>query len=170
MQADTLAASVGRRAEGRIRGALISTALIAAMFAVPGSALAASSSVWVVQLAGASGTAPTTTSLHYGNPFNVAYKSQERQPWAHAVCYANSSSVLAGAAAADGSIWGSWYSLWAGGPSPQNFLLGASVSPVWTSGGADCVVDLVKVSGKYLGALGFSNQAVLATTRFTVAP
>lgn len=151
---------------------VLSLSLVAAlMLLLPlQGVLAASSSVWVVQLAGASGTVPTTASLHYADPFNVAYKSQERQPWAHATCHANSSSVLSGEAAADGSIWGSWYSLWAGGPSPQRFVLGASVSPVWTGGGADCTVDLVKVSGKYLGALGFSNQTVLAQTHFTVAP
>ncbi len=171
MQAGSDTASVARHGRGRIGGVILSFAMIAAVLIVPASTLAASSSVWVVQLAGATGTAPTTASLHFSDPFSVAYRSQERQPWAHAVCYANSSSVLAGgAAAADGSIWGSWYSLWAGGPTPQNFVLGASVSPLWTSGGADCVVELVKVSGKYLGASGFSNQTVLAQTRFAVAP
>jgi hypothetical protein len=151
---------------------VLSLSLVAAlMLLLPlQGVFAASSSVWVLQLAGASGTVPTTASLHYNDAFNVGYKSQERQPWAHATCYANSSSILTGAAAADGSIWGSWYSLWSDGPSPQNFVLGASVSPVWTGGGADCTVDLVKVSGKYLGASGFSNQTVLAQTRFTVAP
>jgi hypothetical protein len=148
---------------------VLSLGLVAALMLLPlQGVLAASSSIWVVQLAGTS--QPATASLHYNDAFNVAYKSQERQPWAHATCYANSSSILSGVAATDGSIWGSWYSLWSGGPSPQNFVLGASVSPVWTAGGADCTVDLVKVSGKYLGASGFSNQTVLAQTRFTVAP
>jgi hypothetical protein len=166
MQAGSGAASIERHSRGRIAGAILSAAVLAALIAAPAATLAASSSIWVTQLGGATGT----VSLHIGDAFTVGYTSQERQPWAHATCYANSTSVLSSTAAPDGSIWGSWYSLWAGGPSPQNFVLGASVSPVWTGGGADCVVDLVKVSGKYLGALGFSNETVLAQTRFTVAP
>ena len=158
-----------RQARPSARLSLFLTAALMLLLPLQG-VFAASSSVWVVQLAGASGTAPTTAALHDGDAFSVAYKSQERQPWAHATCYANSSSILSGAAATDGSIWGSWYSLWSGGPSPQNFVLGASVSAVWTGGGADCTVDLVKVSGRYLGASGFSNQTVLARTQFAVAP
>lgn len=160
-----------RPRRNRPSGALSLSLVAALMLLLPlQGVLAASSSVWVVQLAGLTGASTTTTSLHDGDAFTVAYKSQERQPWAHATCYANSSSILSGAAAADGSIWGSWYSLWSSGPSPQNFVLGASVSPLWTGGGADCTVDLVKVSGKYLGASGFSNETVLARTQFTVSP
>jgi hypothetical protein len=156
------------RPRRRVAAEVLALGLIAALF-VPIGSLAASSSVWVVP-AGSGSVATSSTELRFGDGFVVGYTSQERRPWGHAVCYATSTTVLSGAVAADGSIWASWYSLWDGGPSPQRFVLGDSVSPVWVGGGADCRVDLVKVSGKYLGALGFSNQTVLATTRFSVAP
>jgi hypothetical protein len=163
------AAAIARR-EARPRGATALALVIGLLLVLPlQGVFAASSSVWVVELSGSAGTAPTAASLHFGDAFTVGYQSQVRQPWGHATCYANSTTILSGQVATDGSIWGSWFSLWDGGPSPQNFVLGASVSPVWTGGGADCVVDLVKVSGKYLGAQGFSNETVLATTTFVAA-
>ena len=159
------------RREARPRRITALMLVIGLMLVLPlQGVFAASSSIWVVELSGSTGAAPTNASLKLGDAFTVGYQSQVRQPWGHAVCFANSTTVLSGPAAADGSIWGSWYSLWDGGPSPQNFVLGASVSPVWTGGGAACVVDLVKVSGKYLGAMGFSNETVIAETRFTASP
>lgn len=164
MQAGALAASTGRRSSARVRATILCLAVAGALVVAPMTAFAGGgSSVWVVT----GGGAAPTTAVQFGSAFVVGYRSSERQPWAHARCYANATTVLSGAPAPDGSIWGSWYSLWAGGPSPQNFVLGASVSPVWVGGGADCIVDLVKVSGKYLGANGFSNQTVLASTRFS---
>jgi hypothetical protein len=154
---------VERRARRRISAELIGLGLLA-MLALPVATSAGTSSVWVVEVAGG---ARSASALHFGDRFTVGYKSQEKQPWAHAVCYANDTTLTTGSG---GAVWGSWFSLWAGGPTPQNFVLGDSVEPTWVGGGADCVVELVKTSGKYLGALGFSNETVLARTSFTVAP
>ncbi len=117
----------------------------------------------------ASSVSVDQTELHFGDHFTVSYQTNTPQPWALARCYPNGSSVYSGVNA-DGSFWGEWFSVYPGGPSPQNFILGDSVSPLWTGGGADCTVDLYKLSGKYLGAQGFQHQDLLAETAFTVAP
>jgi hypothetical protein len=126
------------------------------------------SAVWVNELSAGSGQA--IPALHSGDVFTVGYSTSERQPWALAQCYANGTTVLSGSPNTDGTIWAEWFSVYPGGPMPQQFVLGQSVSPIWTSGGADCTVTLAKLSGKYNGALGFSNVTVLATTAFSAAP
>lgn len=124
-----------------------------------------SSSIWVVELTAT--LAPQ--QLRYGQHFTVGYSTSARQPWALAQCYPNATTEYSGTHS-DGTIWSEWYSVYPGGPSPQNFILGDSVSPLWTGGGADCTVTLAKLSGKYRGALGYSNVTVLATATFVVAP
>lgn len=134
--------------------------------AVPQLVLArTTSSVWVVELTGT--LAPQT--LQYGQHFTVGYTTSARQPWALAQCYPNDTTTFSGTYA-DGTIWAEWYSVYPGGPAPQDFILGESVAPLWTAGGADCTVTLAKLSGKYNGAQGFSNVSVLATFSFSVAP
>jgi hypothetical protein len=180
MRAARSAASIVRHAGGAATEALLVAALIGALAiafgpvyapasflsGAGGAEAASGSSVWVTELAG---LAPTS-GLSYGAHFTVGYKTNTQQPWALARCYANSTTVLGGAPYADGSIWGEWFSVYPGGPSPQDFVLGASVSPVWTGGGADCTVGLYKLSGKYNGAQGFTNQTLLATYPFTANP
>ena len=50
-----------------------------------------------------------------------------------------------------------------GGPTPQDFVLGASIRDYWTGGGADCRVDLITVDSKGL------RKSLLARTRFEAA-
>lgn len=126
------------------------------------------SAVWVNELSAGSGQA--ASALHVGDAFTVGYSTNERQPWVLAQCYANGTTVLSGSPYADGTIWAEWFSVFPGGPMPQQFVLGQSVSPIWTGGGADCTLTLAKLSGKYNGAQGFSNVTVLASRAFTVAP
>jgi hypothetical protein len=158
---------------------LTAVALAAALLlAVSGSALAKggnggatnSSSVWIVELLSPALASAPAPELYLGHPFTVGYQTNVQEPWALAQCYPNSTTVLSGVPYADGTIWGEWFSVYLGGPSPQDFVLGASVSPIWTGGGADCTVGLYKLSGKYNGALGFTNQTLLATYAFAVAP
>jgi hypothetical protein len=137
--------------------------LVAALFVVPFSttfAAQSSSSVWIET---ASGTRAAANSVHYGDAFAVGYTTRERQPWAHVVCYPNSSTQYA-STNRDGSIWGMDYSVYPGGPSPQDFVAGQSVDGNWSAGGADCRVDLLKYSS------GYTRSTVLATSRFTVMP
>ena len=159
--------SRARHAMEAVTEGVLLAALVAG--AVAGSALAAggktSSEVWIDELATA-----RSGGLAYGSAFTVGYASREREPWAHAVCYANDTTELSGSPRDDGSIWGAWFSVYPGGPNPQHFVLGTSVTPTWIGGGADCEVQLVKLSGKYNGALGFSNATVLAKTAFTAVP
>ena len=148
--------------EGTLIAALAVGMLAGATFAASGRT---ASDVWVDELGGA-----RAAGLARGSHFTVGYASREREPWAFAVCFANDTSVLSGSPKDDGSIWGAWFSVYPGGPNPQDFVLGESVTPTWVGGGADCEVQLVKLSGKYNGALGFSNATVLARTTFTAVP
>lgn len=135
----------------------------ASLLVLPFSAASAgqgSSSVWVESGAGvrlASG------DVHYGDAFRVGYSTRERQPWAHVVCRASSTSVF-DSTYPDGSIWGMYYSVYPGGPSPQAFVAGQSVDGNWSSGGANCRVDLLKYSNNY------ARWTVLASGTFTVEP
>jgi hypothetical protein len=128
----------------------------------------AASAVWVNELSSGPGLAPA--ALRMGDAFTVGYTTSERQPWALAQCYATDTTVLSGAPYADGTIWAEWFTVYPDGPLPQNFVIGESVSPIWTGGGANCTVTLAKLSGKYNGAQGFSNVTVLATTSFAASP
>lgn len=118
------------------------------------------SSVWIESTSGAR---LANGQVQFGDRFVVGYTTRERKPWAHAVCFPNTSTVF-GRANTDGSVWGMFYSVYRGGPQPQAFVAGESVDGNWVSGGADCRVDLLKYSSDY------SRATVLATTRFTVAP
>ena len=152
-------ASAGRRLLGASAEAALITLLLFGLIA--GTALAArpsDSSVWVNELA-----ADARVSLALGDSFSVGYSSREREPWAVARCYANASTVASGTYG-DGLVWNAVFSLWQGGPTPQSFTLGESVYPLWTDGGADCVVTLVKYSRD------LQRTTVLAESAFTVAP
>jgi len=129
--------------------------------ATPALAAAAPSAVWVT-MGDASTRTTATTEVPYGSPFVVGYSTRERQPWALVRCYPNASTVY-GMTFADGSVWGEYYSLYAGGPVPQSFLLGDGYAN-WTSGGADCTVELLKFSADY------AKSTVLARSSFTGTP
>ena len=118
----------------------------------------ATSSVWVNELSGAGAAA--SAGLQLGDHFSVGYDTRENEPYALARCYPNESTEYTGTYA-NGSIWGEVFSVYDGGPTPQAFQLGASVYPLWTGGGADCTVELVKYSRN------LSRMTVLATTSFT---
>ena len=135
---------------------------VAALIALPISQAFAGwggSSVWIE--GGATSRAGTAV-VGYGDAFGVGYQTRERKPWAHAVCYANGSTRY-NEAYADGSIWGMYYSVYSGGPQPQDFVAGLSVDGNWSGGGADCRLDLLKFSNDY------TRATVLASTSFTVS-
>ena len=145
----------------KIRAHVALALLVAAVIVIPTSQAAAGSglsSVWIETNAGARAGA---ASIAYGDAFVVGYRTSERKPWAHVVCFANASSVFA-RTYGDGSIWGMDYSVYAGGPQPQDFVAGLSVDGNWAGGGADCRVDLRKYSNNY------SRWTVLASSWFTV--
>ena len=176
MKALTTAASGIRHATGvALEAILLLAILIAVAFGAAmalghgpegaGSVLAArggsgatSSPVWVAERAGVTAR---LAPLQYGSPFTVGYSSKEREPWAHATCYPNDSTVYS-FTYADGSIWGEYFSVYDGGPLPQAFELIDPIARNWTSGGASCQVSLVKFSGDY------SRETVLVTSTFEV--
>ena len=142
---------------------LLMILLVPALLVVmAGGALAAkpTSSIWVNEMSGAQAQ---TTPLTFGDPFTVGYSSKEREPWALAQCYPNDTTTFS-ATYADGTIWSEVFSVYPGGPSPQAFVLGDSIYPLWSGGGADCVVSLVTFSHD------LSRSAVHATAWFTVVP
>jgi hypothetical protein len=166
-------------AVGHVAGVTAQAFLIGAILAVVALALSAAlrpagsfggvpttyaatggSSVWIESTSGAR---LTSGGVHFGDPFGVGYSTKERKPWAHAICFANDSTVFA-EANPDGSIWGMYFSVYSGGPQAQHFVAGESVDGNWASGGADCRVDLVRFSSDY------ARETVLASTRFSVAP
>lgn len=131
------------------------------IFVMAGVALAAkpsSSSVWVNEL-----SADARVLLSLGDRFSVGYATREREPWALAECRPNATTVYS-ATYPDGTVWSEVFSVYPGGPTPQDFTLGESVYPLWTSGGADCTVTLLKYSPD------LSRHTVLATADFTAAP
>lgn len=117
------------------------------------------SSVWINDVS----TERTEAALQFGSSFTVGYSTREREPWALAECYPNGTTTFSNTYA-DGTIWGEVFSVYPGGPSPQSFVVGASIFPLWTGGGADCVVSLVTYSHD------LSRKTVLATSSFTVEP
>lgn len=177
MRAILVAGSIARHSMGMLAQALLVAAIIGALtlgaatlanvapsgaesvLAGKGSG-GAGSSVWIMELSETGRVAP----LRYGNAFTVGYSTKDRQPWAFTQCVANSTTVLSASPYADGSIWGEYFSVYSGGPLPQAFVVGESVSPIWTGGGADCTVSLLRFSADY------ARQTVLAVTTFSVAP
>jgi len=117
-----------------------------------------SSTVWVEQLA-----ASRSAGMAYGSDFTVGYSTTAREPWAEAYCYPNDSTVYR-RTFGNGWVWGQTYSVYAGGPTPQDFNLTDPIADNWTGGGADCTLRLVRYS------TDFSRTTVLATSRFTVTP
>jgi hypothetical protein len=144
---------------------LLATALMlllipALLVLMAGAALGAkpTSSVWI-----SDGSTARVQPLQFGSRFTVGYSSREREPWALAECYPNGTTTFS-ATYADGTIWSEVFSVYPGGPSPQSFVVGASIFPLWTGGGADCVVSLITYSRD------LSRRTVLATSSFTVEP
>lgn len=126
-----------------------------------GATLAAkpsSSTVWVNELG-----ADARVSLGLGSHFSVGYATREREPWALAECRPNTTTVYS-ATYPDGTVRSAVFSVFPGGPTDQNFTLGESVYPLWTSGGADCTLSLVAYSRD------LSRSTVLATMAFSAAP
>lgn len=157
------AASPERRPRFRLLGAATEASLIVllAFGLIAGTTFAAkpeTSEVWVNEL----GTG-ARVALGLGDAFTVGYQTRERKPFALATCWPNDTSEYIGTHA-DGSIWGAVFSVYPGGPTPQAFTLGESVYPLWTAGGADCQVELVKFSPD------LRRTSVLATTYFTATP
>jgi len=153
--ADTSAASVGRRATGRIRGALISTAIIAAVIAVPATALAArgggsggtAGTPWIA-LASVNGAAPTVhPSLGSAVGFASSYPSTTKNPWVSVMCYEGSTLVYG-----EG-----------GSPTHQFVLGGASSTWLGVGGTATCNAEL----GDLYWRGGHQYYTYLATTGFS---
>ena len=147
----------------RLLGAATEASLIVllAFGLIAGTTFAAkpqTSEVWVNELA-----APARVALGLGDAFSVGYESREREPYARAWCIPNATTEYIGTHA-DGSIWAAVFSVYPGGPTPQSFVLGESVYPLWTGGGADCHVALVKFSPD------LRRTTVLATIGFAAAP
>lgn len=131
------------------------------LFVLAGSTAAArpgESSVWVVEFGEAS-----RSVIGHGDSFTVGFSTREREPWAKASCHPNETTQYSGTHAS-GAVWEAVFSVYPGGPTPQSFVLGASVNPLWTGGGADCEVLLLTYSRN------LQRTTVLAETRFTAAP
>ena len=147
----------------RLFGAWAEAALITLLMfgLIAGTTLAAKppgSSVWVNELG-----ADARAALRLEDAFTVGYTSREREPYALAQCFPNETTEMIGTHD-DGAVWSAVFSVYPGGPTPQSFVLGDSVYPLWTGGGADCTVSLVKYSRD------LQRMSVLAATSFTVAP
>lgn len=147
----------------RIFGAATEASLIVllAFGLIAGTTFAAkpqTSAVWVNELA-----ITARGSVALGDVFSVGYETGEREPFARVWCEPNATTEFIGTYA-DGSIWASVFSVYPGGPTPQNFVLGESVYPLWTGGSADCHVALVKYSRD------LQRMSVLATAEFTASP
>jgi hypothetical protein len=132
------------------------------MSLIAGTTLAGSKTASAVWIDGQEALAPTT-NLSYGDKFTVGYSTTARQPWAHAVCYPNDTTVYR-QTYGDGWVWGQYFSVYPGGPQPQAFQLIDPVAENWTSGGADCVLQLVKFSNDG------SRETLLASFPFAVTP
>jgi hypothetical protein len=160
MRAVSSSVTVSERTPRALPLGIAASLALAVIIAVPVATLAgkATSAVWVNELSAK--VSSGVGGLKFGDHFTVGYDTRERQPFALARCYANGTTQFVGTNA-DGSVWGEVFSVYAGGPTPQDFQLGASVYQLWTGGGADCTVQLVKYSSD------LSRMTVLATTRFT---
>jgi hypothetical protein len=152
--ADTVAASVGRSATGRIRGALISAALLAAVVAVPATALASKghggtsggTTPWIA-LATVNGAAPVYPTLGSAVGFASGYPSTTKNPWVSVICYQGSTLVYG-----EG-----------GSPTDQFVLGGASSTWLSVGGTANCTAEL----GDLYWRGGHEYYTYLATTSFS---
>jgi hypothetical protein len=152
--ADTSAASVGHSATGRIRGALISAAIIAAIVAVPATALAKGGgsggsfgpTPWIA-LSTVNGGAPVHPTLGSAVGFAAGYPSTTKNPWVSVMCYEGSTLVYG-----EG-----------GGPTHQFVLGGASSVWLGVGGTANCTAEL----GDLYWRGGHEYYTYLATTSFS---
>jgi hypothetical protein len=149
--ADTSAASVGHSARGRIRGALISAAIVAAIVAVPATALAAKPTAggatpWIA-LATVNGASPVHPTLGSAVGFAAGYPSTTKNPWVSVMCYEGSTLVYG-----EG-----------GGPTHQFVLGGASSVWLGVGGSANCSAEL----GDLYWRGGHEYYTYLATTSFS---
>jgi hypothetical protein len=170
MRALSLIGSAGRHASGALVEATLVLGIVGALIAgtmlVTGArppaaqgVKAAGSAVWIVELSGAR---TAGGALARGDDFTVGYSTKSRQPWAEAKCFPNSTTEYSGTYS-DGSVYGETFSVYPGGPTPQDFVLGVSLRKYWTGGGADCRVDLITVDAKGL------RKSLLARTAFEAA-
>jgi hypothetical protein len=139
-----------RRAGGRIRGALITTAIAAALLAVPASTLAKGGSSggttpWIA-LASVNGSAAVHPTLGSWVGFATGYPSTTKNPWVSLTCVEGSTIVYV-----------------EGGSPSHTFLLGGG-SSVWltTGGTATCTAEL----GDLYWRGGHEYYTYLATTSF----
>lgn len=178
MRISSAAGTLGRHlAWAVIEAGLFVAALIALIFAASvfvnrapaaDAALAApgSSSVWVTTGDGTSRSA-ATAEVAFGAAFVVDYATRERKPWALVMCYPNDTTVytttFSDRDGHEGYVWGEYFTVYEGGPVPQNFILGDGYAN-WTGGGADCTVELIKFSSDG------RRSSVLARSEFTGVP
>jgi len=150
-----------RHERRQVAASVLALGLLAALI-VPIGTFAApqASSVWVTT--GAAGGRSVASEVAFGQRFVVGLSTREKKPWALAICYPNQSTTYTNTFSdADGHIgyvWGEYYSVYDGGPAPQNFILGDGYAN-WTSGGADCVVELVKFTAGQATVLASSSFA-----------
>jgi len=141
----------GRRAAGRIRGALVTTAIAAALLAVPASTLAkgnsgGSTTPWIT-LASVNGGAPVYPTLGSSVKFATGYPSTTKNPWVSVVCYQGSALVYG-----------------EGNTPSSTFVLGGAASTWLTVGGsAECTAEL----GDLYWRGGHEYYTYLATTTFS---
>lgn len=170
--------AIGRHAAGAVAEAslvvvtLTALLLAASLFTgrAPGTesvlAAPAVSSVWVSTGADPARSA-AATQVAFGRPFSVEFSTRERKPWALVLCYPNETTVYVTTFNDEdghvGYLWGEYYSVYEGGPVPQNFVLGDGYAN-WTGGGADCTVELLKFSADG------QRATVLAQSAFSAVP
>jgi hypothetical protein len=151
MQAGSTAATTRRLSGGRIRGALISTAIVVALVAAPASALAGKpgsgggTTPWIA-LASVNGAAPVHPTLGSMVSFATGYPSTTKNPWVSLMCYEGSTLVYG-----EG-----------GGPTHQFQLGGASSEWLAVGGSATCTAEL----GDLYWKGGHEYYTYLATTSF----
>jgi hypothetical protein len=124
------------------------------------------SAVWVTT-GSATARSAAASEVAFGSPFSVGYSSREKKPWALVLCYPNETTdhvtTFDDGEGHEGYIWGEYFSVYEGGPVPQNFVLGDGYAN-WTGGGADCTVELLKFSADG------QRATVLARSAFTGVP
>jgi hypothetical protein len=151
MQAGSTAATTRRLNGGRIRGALISTAIVVAMVAAPASALAGKpgsggSTPWIALASVNGGAATVHPTLGSWVGFAAGYPSTTKNPWVSLTCYEGSTLVYG-----------------EGGGPGHVFQLGGAGS-VWLNvgGSATCTAEL----GDLYWRGGHEYYTYLATTYF----
>jgi hypothetical protein len=150
MQAGSAAATTRRLSGGRIRGALIATAIVLALVAAPASALAkggsgGSTTPWIA-LASVNGSAPVHPTLGSWVGFAAGYPSATKNPWISVMCYEGTNLVYG-----EGGVVGHLFQL--GGGSSEWLALGGS---------ATCTAEL----GDLYWRGGHEYYTYLATTSF----